>query len=114
MRPERPPLPTMGTHACGPRDIYSTMYMLGGVGGRASLGKRDTGGAGLGLASLHISVVPPSPWEGAVSYRGAWQSQWALAAKALPPGVWWQVLQLCPLVPSGQEVRSDRSGINCP
>lgn len=38
MRPERPPPPTMGTHACGPRDIYSTMYMLG-VGAEPAWGK---------------------------------------------------------------------------
>lgn len=113
MRPERPPPPAVGTHACSPRDIYSTMYMLGG--GQSQPGERDTGGTGLGLEGLHISVALPSSWKGKGSFlRRAWQGQRTSAAKALPPEVRWQVPQLCPLVPSWQEVRNDRLGIDCP
>lgn len=84
-------------------------------GGQSQPGQRDTGGTGPGLEGLHISVVLPSSWKGKGSFLWrAWQGQWTSAAKALPPEVWWQVPQLCPLVPSWQEVRNDRLGIDCP
>ena len=77
-------------------------------GGQSQPGQRDTGGTGPGLEGLHISVVLPSSWKGKGSFLWrAWQGQWTSAAKALPPEVWWQVPQLCPLVPVG---RSEMTG----
>lgn len=41
-----------------------------GAGAEPAWGQRDTGGAGLGPAGLHISVVPPSPLGGSFLYGG--------------------------------------------
>lgn len=86
MRPERPPPPTMGTHACGPRDIYSTMYMLG-VGAEPAWGKEghewDRAWTG------RFAYISAQSWRGRGSFqRRAWRGQWTLTAKALPSGVW--------------------------
>ena len=109
-RPHPPWAPTRAAH--GTSTAQCTCW---GWGQSQPEGKRDMSGTGLGLAGLHISVVPPSSWRGRRSFqRRAWRGQWTLTAKALPSGVWWQMPQLCPLVPGWQEVRNDRLGIDYP
>lgn len=71
MRPERPPPPAVGTHTCGPRDIYSTMYMLGVGWGQSQPGERGTQvGQGSDWRVCIYQWYGPAPRRGgAVSHR---------------------------------------------